>query len=247
MIARILVSLLAILIATSQARALPIDGPDRFGSGRSSLASAGISAATATSLFSVGAVPAAVPHCCEAALFLAPPMSFAAMLAAIPADGRSTARYNRATDTVTIDARPDAAGVAVLAIDTDLFQPNATVEIDTHGATSVLINVVIASCRHMPCTYNFGQEIRFNKILDFADRVVWNFSNAAAVTFEAAFGGAVVLPFPQSSIRPTEDAALSVKGFLSGGQYRRYSVAEIPPGTVVQARVANPEPACWCY
>ena len=238
MFARVLVSLLAFLIAISQARAIPVGQVDWMGGSR---------AATATVLFSAGAVPFTAPYCCEATVFLAPPVSFAAMLAAIPPDGQSTAVYDNATNTVTIDARPDANGVAVLFIDTGLFHPNAAVDVHMHGATSVLINVAIATCRHMPCAYTFEVGLRFNNIMEFADRVVWNFPSAAAVTFDAAFGGAVVLPLQQSRMRSVEEGVFAVRGFLNGGQLRRYSFADIPPGAVLQPRVSNPEPSCWCY
>lgn len=201
---------------------------------------------TKKALFDAAVTPIPAPRH-AAATFLAPPASFSAVLASIPPDGRSSALYDDHTNTVTIDIAPDANGVAVLAIDTALFHPGATVDLRLHGATSVLINVAIASCPHRSCAYTFDASIRFNDVIGYADQVTWNFPNATEVSFDTPFGGAVVVPLARASIRPAVDPASFLRGFVNSGQLNRYAFADLPPGTVAEARPRNPEPSCWCY
>ena len=57
---------------------------------------------------------------------------------------------------VTLEAKPDANGIAVLDISTSVFAPNDTVSVALNGATSFIINLSVAGCSKN-CTYSSRQ------------------------------------------------------------------------------------------
>jgi choice-of-anchor A domain-containing protein len=158
-------------------------------------------------------------------------------LTALPPDGKSTAVYNAGSNTVTINAVPNASGTAVLSINTSLFHDNASVTINLNGATSVFIDTNVDTCVGANCSFTFDSSINFLNPTNYADQVVWNFANATGLTFDSMFGGTILAPLATVANNSPIDGSLIAMNFNGGGELHSYAFTGTVPG------VSVPEPS----
>jgi choice-of-anchor A domain-containing protein len=157
-------------------------------------------------------------------------------LAALPPDGKSSAVYSAANNTVTINAVPNAAGQAVLSINTSLFHDNASVTVNLNGATSVFIDTNVDTCAGANCTFTFDSSINFLNPQNYAEQVVWNFVNATGLNFGTLFGGTVLAPLASVTNSNQIDGTLIAANFNGTGELHSYAFT----GTLPTASIPEP-------
>lgn len=193
--------------------------------------------ATAIKVGSLALTPPANPLGSFTTTFQTTLTSLSGALAGLSPDGHSTATYNASNNTVTINAVPNAAGQAVLAINTSLFHQNASVTINLNGATSVFIDTNVDTCVGANCSFTFDSSMSFNNATSYADQVVWNFVNATGLSFGTMFGGTVLAPLATVSNSNQINGTLIAANFNGGGELHSYAFTGKLPNTPV------PEPS----
>jgi choice-of-anchor A domain-containing protein len=170
------------------------------------------------------------------ATFQTPMTALSTTLSGLAPDGHSTATYNSGTNTVTINAVPNASGQAVLAINTSLFHDNSSVTINLNGATSVFIDTNVDTCAGANCVFTFDSSINFLNPQNYAEQVVWNFANATGLNFGTLFGGTVLAPLASVTNTNQIDGTLIASNFTGGGELHSYAFT----GTLPSASVPEP-------
>ena len=96
-------------------------------------------------------------------------------------------------NSVTLEAKPDADGIAVLDLSTSVFAPNDPVSVALNGATSFIINLSVAGCSKN-CSYSVPNSVNFQNPTNYADSVLWNITDVSSLSFTNEFGGSVLAP-----------------------------------------------------
>ena len=95
---------------------------------------------------------------------------------------------------VTLEAKPNASGMAVLDLSTSVFASNDTVSVALNGATSFIIDLSVAGCS-ANCSYSLPSSVNFQNPTSYANYVLWNFaSDVTSLSFTNEFGGTVLAP-----------------------------------------------------
>lgn len=149
---------------------------------------------------------------------------------------------------ITFAATPDADGRAVFDVDTSLFAPNSAVRIQLNDASTVIINVNVDSCVVNSCAFAFGSSVNFVNPNGYAERVLWNFTNATGLAFANEFGGTVLATLAAVSNRGAIDGTLVAASYDGSGELhsRPFSgslTAASPPALPVPSATAAPEPS----
>ena len=125
----------------------------------------------------------------------------------------------------TITAAPDSAGMAVLDVSStqvsSLFRPNTTLNIDLNGASSLVINVTLP-CSGTNCSLNLPSSFHFNNPKNFAQYVIWNFTNATSLYFPIDFGGTVLSPYATVTNTTPIEGTLVAAAYTGQGELHNH-------------------------
>jgi choice-of-anchor A domain-containing protein len=166
-----------------------------------------------------------------ASTFQAPLTSLSTQLAALTPN--STVLVNG--NSVTLNAVPNAKGVAVLDMNTSVFKQNATVSVALNGASSFIINLSVAGCSSN-CSYSFSNSVNFSNPTSYATKLLWNITDMSNLSFAGEFGGTVLAPYAVVTNNTSIDGSLIAQGFNGGGELHDYLFSGNLP-------VAAPEPS----
>jgi choice-of-anchor A domain-containing protein len=148
-----------------------------------------------------------------------------------------------ANGTITFNATPNKSGVAVFDINTSLFAPNSTVQINLDGATSVIINVNVDSCVSSNCAFTLPNSVNFSDPTDYASQVLWNFVNATNLTFSNEFGGSVLAPLAAVTNNGPIDGTVVANSYSGNGEVHSHPyTGTLPGGTQLVGSSGNPVP-----
>lgn len=168
--------------------------------------------------------------------FSVPLVALSAELDAMVANSIVTRAGNR----LSFDAAPNSSGRAVFSVDSSVFAPNTTVRINLNGAESVVINVNVDSCVVDTCALALPSSLNFENPTGYAERVVWNFTNATSLAFPNEFGGTVMALNAAVTNQAPIDGTLVAASYNGNGELHQYafrgSLAPAPSN-------AAPEPA----
>jgi choice-of-anchor A domain-containing protein len=177
--------------------------------------------ATSSKAASVGMTPVANPLPPFASTFAAPLTALSAQLSALTSTGSVQVNGNQ----VTLEAKPNASGVAVLALSTAVFASNDTVGIALNGATSFIIDLSVAGCS-ANCSYSLPGSLNFLNPTSYADNVLWNFaSDVTSLAFTNEFGGSVLAPTAAVTNAGPIDGTLVALSYNGNGELHDYPFA----------------------
>jgi choice-of-anchor A domain-containing protein len=177
--------------------------------------------ATAQQVGSVSITPPSAPASTLgsfASTFQTPLTALSGQLSTMAANSSAAVSGNA----ITLNASPNASGVAVFNLVTSLFTNNATVTLNLDGATSVIINVNVDSCMQNACAFTFGSSVNFSSPTSYASAVLWNFVNATGLTFSNEFGGTVLAPLAAVTNNGPIDGTLVANSFSGNGELHSY-------------------------
>ena len=170
--------------------------------------------ATSSKAASVGMTPGANPLPPFASTFAAPLTALSAQLSALTSTGSVQVNGNQ----VTLEAKPNASGVAVLALSTAVFASNDTVGIALNGATSFIIDLSVAGCS-ANCSYSLPSSVNFLNPTSYANYVLWNFaSDVTSLAFTNEFGGTVLAPTAAVTNAGPIDGTLVALSYSGNGE-----------------------------
>ncbi|HEX2942434.1 MAG TPA: collagen-binding domain-containing protein [Rhodopila sp.] len=119
---------------------------------------------------------------------------------------------------ITFKATPSSpGGLAVFDFTASLFNNASTVTIDLGNASSAIINVNVAG------SYHFPTGLKFQNPTSYADKVLWNFVNASAITFGTEFGGTVLAPNAAVTNNSPIDGTLVASSYSGKAAITNYS------------------------
>jgi hypothetical protein len=173
--------------------------------------------ATATHVpaLSVPVTPTTLPS--FASTFEAPLIALSSQLAAMAPASTVLISGNN----VTLEAKPNAQGVAVLDITTSVFSPNANVSVALNGASSFIINLSVAGCS-AKCSYTVPSSVNFKNPTSYADSLLWNLTDESSFSFTNEFGGSVLAPSAVVTNRSPIDGTLVALSFNGTGELHSY-------------------------
>jgi choice-of-anchor A domain-containing protein len=185
--------------------------------------------ATSSHLPTLTLTPPANPLPSFASTFQTPLTTLSSQLAAMTPNSSVVVSGN----SVTLEAHPDATGMAVLALTTSVLAPNDTVSVALNGATSFIIDLSVAGCSKN-CTYSVPTSVHFQNPTSYASSVLWNITNINSLSFSNEFGGSVLAPTTAVTSSGPIDGTLVALSFSGSGELRDH------PYT---GRVRAPEPS----
>jgi hypothetical protein len=122
---------------------------------------------------------------------------------------------------VTLEAKPNAQGIAVLDLSTSVFAPNAKVSVALNGATSFIVNLSVAGCQ-ANCSYTVPNSVNFANPTTYADNVLWNLTDVSSMSFTNEFGGTVLAPSASITNSSPIDGAVVALSLNGGGELHNY-------------------------
>jgi choice-of-anchor A domain-containing protein len=152
-----------------------------------------------------------------ASTFEAPLTALSSQLAALTPNSTVLTSGNN----VTLEAHPNASGMAVLDLSTSVFAPNDSVSVALNGATSFIINLSVAGCS-ANCSYTFPNSVNFKNPTSYADSLLWNVTDVSALSFTNEFGGSVLAPSAVVTNSSPLDGTLVALSFNGGGELHDY-------------------------
>ena len=153
----------------------------------------------------------------------------------------SNSSYTTGSNTLTLNAAPNASGVAVFTIANAaaVFSAVNQVSINLNGATSVIINVGGASA-------TLAENFLAGSAQSAATKLLWNFYEATALTVSAEFGGTVLAPLANVTTSASIDGTLIANNVTQNGEMHQYAYSGVLPvasSGASGAAAAVPEPA----
>lgn len=164
-------------------------------------------------------------------------IDLAAQLRTLTANSSISVASNRAT----FNAAPDAGGLAVFDItDSNFFNGIGEIAFNLNGATTVIVNVDLT-------TATIAENFLGGAATAIADKVLWNFSAATSLAFNAEFGGSVLAPHASVTNSISLDGTLVAASLTQRGELHQYAFTgtlptlSVPPTTALRID----EPAGW--
>jgi PEP-CTERM motif len=173
--------------------------------------------ATSTKVKSLSLPPPSNTLPSFASTFQAPMTALSSQLAALTPGSSVLISGN----TVTLEAKPNARGIAVLDLSTSVFTPNAQVSVALNGATSFIINLSVAGCS-ANCSYTIPNSVNFENPTTYADSVLWNLTDVSSMSFTNEFGGTVLAPSASITNSSPIDGAVVALSFNGTGELHDY-------------------------
>lgn len=164
-------------------------------------------------------------------------LDLAAQLQTLSANSSISVASNRAT----FNAAPDANGLAVFDItDSNFFNGIGEIAFNLNGARTVIVNVDLTSA-------TIAENFLGGAATAIADKVLWNFSAATSLAFNAEFGGSVLAPRASVSNSISLDGTLVAAALTQRGELHQYAFTGTLPTLSVPATTALriDEPAGW--
>jgi choice-of-anchor A domain-containing protein len=155
-----------------------------------------------------------------ASTFEAPMVALSSQLAALTPGSSVLISGNN----VTLEAKPNAQGIAVLDLSTSVFTQNAQVSVALNGASSFIINLSVAGCSSN-CSYTIPNSVNFENPTTYADSVLWNLTDVSSMSFTNEFGGTVLAPSASLSNSNPIDGAVIALNFSGTGEIHDYPFA----------------------
>lgn len=164
-------------------------------------------------------------------------LDLAAQLQMLSANSSISVASNRAT----FNAAPDADGLAVFDItDSNFFNGIGEIAFNLNGARTVIVNVDLTSA-------TIAENFLGGAATAVADKVLWNFSAATSLAFNAEFGGSVLAPQASVSNSISLDGTLIAASLTQRGELHQYSFTGTLPGLSAPPATALriDEPSGW--
>ena len=173
--------------------------------------------ATKSHVGSLSLPPPTDPLPSFASTFKAPLTALSSQLAALTPNSTVLTSGNN----VTLEADPNANGIAVLDISTSVFKSNALVSVALNGAKSFIINLSVAGCS-ANCSYTFPSSVNFQNPTTSARSLLWNVTDMTSLTFANEFGGTVLAPNAAVTDSQPIDGTLVALSFRGAGELHDY-------------------------
>ncbi|HVC62332.1 MAG TPA: collagen-binding domain-containing protein [Acetobacteraceae bacterium] len=180
--------------------------------------------AKASHVSSLSLPPPSDPLPSFASTFEAPLTALSSQLAALTPNSTVLTSGNN----VTLEAKPNSKGVAVLDLSTSVFKPNDSVSVALNGATSFIINLSVAGCS-TNCSYSFANSVHFQNPTSYADSVLWNVTDVSSLSFTNEFGGTVLAPAAVVTNSSPLDGTLVALSFNGSGELHDYAFSGALP------------------
>lgn len=144
-----------------------------------------------------------------------------------------------ASNRATFNATPDAAGRAVFDIaNANFFDGIGEIAFNLNGATTVIVNVELT-------TATIAENFLGGAATAIADKVLWNFSAATSLAFNAEFGGSVLAPRASVTNSISLDGTLVAAQLTQRGELHQYAYTGSLPVANAALVTRIDEPADW--